>query len=73
MTWDAFNDMPWFWILMLVDEHIEYIKKQEKGQDESNDIIAQQQANMDKMNHQQQQMMNNFQQPQMPQMPDFKF
>jgi hypothetical protein len=74
ISWSEFNEMPFFEILMIIDQHNEFVEKQNdesNSADTSGDMIAQQQAQMQNMYQQQQRSMPKFEPPQMPQMPNF--
>lgn len=73
VSWQDFNEMPFFEILMLIDEHNEFVEKQESDSSDQTDIISQQQAQMQQMYNQQQQMMPKYEAPKfdMPKMPTF--
>lgn len=80
ISYDEFNKMPWFEILMILDEHSEFIEAQNGENENQNDMIAAQQANMETMMANQRAAMPKFDsQPKMPQMPampnmsNFKF
>lgn len=73
VSWEAFNEMPWFWILMLIDEHKEFIEKQNKENDTQNDMFAQQQAQMESMTRMQQQNMPKFDSGSLPNLGNMNF
>lgn len=71
ISYDDFNNMPWYEILMIVEAHNDFIDKQNNGQDEQGDMIAQQQAQMQSMYSQQQRSMPKYEAPKMPDMSSF--
>lgn len=73
ISWEDFNRMPFFEILMIVEAHNEFIEKQEQQSGDQNDMIAAQQAQMESMYRQQQQSMPKYEPPRMPQMPSMNF
>lgn len=68
ISYDAFNEMPWYEILMITDAHNEFIERQNSENDTQSDMMAQQQAQMESMYKQQQQNMPKYEAPKMPQM-----
>lgn len=65
-SYAAFNEAPWFEILMLLDQHKEFIDKQNEESENHNDMIAQTQAQMESMTRNQQQNLPKYDMPQMP-------
>lgn len=66
VSWEAFNDMPWYFILMTIDAHKEFVDRQNDENNSQNDMFTQQQANMERMQKQQQMNMPKFDTPQLP-------
>lgn len=66
LSYEAFNAMPFYEILMIIDAHSEFVEKQNSDGESQNDMIAEQQARMESMYRQQQNQMPKFQPPQMP-------
>ena len=73
ISWEGFNDMPWFWILMLIEEHKEFIEAQNNESGSSDDMLVNQQAQMEQMQRQQQQMMNSMKTPEIPNFNSFNY
>lgn len=74
ISFENFQKMYWFEILMLIDKHNEFIENQNSESDSQNDIIAQQQANMESMYRKQQQSIPKMETPKfdMPNIGNFK-
>ena len=66
ISWSDFNDMPWWWLLMTVDQHSESVKEQNEQSEKQSSMFAEQQASMEAMYKQQQQNMPKFDTPSMP-------
>ena len=76
ISYSDFNEMPFFEILMIIDAHNDFVERQNESNSDSDDMIAQQQAQMQQMYQHQQQSMPKFDNshmnlPQMPSMPNF--
>lgn len=60
LSWEDFNNMPFFEVLMILDAHGEFVEKQNSEGDSQNDMISEQQARMESMYRQQQNQMPKF-------------
>ena len=61
-----FDNMPFFWTLMILEQHKEWVEKQNSENDQQGDMIASAQAQMENMSRYQQQNMPKFETPKMP-------
>lgn len=71
ISYDEFNEMPWYEILMILDEHADFIEAQNSESDNQNDMISAQQSQMEAMLANQKASMPKIEAPKMPQMPNF--